>query len=466
MGLGILSAGACSNRGNEKASPPEKPNILFIAVDDLRPELGCFGNTIIRSPNIDRLASQSVMFRKAYCNVPVSGASRASLLTGTRPLSYRFLSFDTWADKDYPEAVSLPAWFRKNGYYSVGLSKVFHNMGDGREAWDEEWRPSAPGTWRNYATEQNLAIDADTKRGMPWECADVHDTLYYDGKTAQKAVKYIREFGRSGKPFFLAVGFLKPHLPFNAPEKYWNLYNPEEIGVAENPEPPAGAPRQAIHNWGELRNYFSIPEKGPLPDSVANRLRHGYYASVSYTDAQIGILLDELEASGLLENTIIVLWGDHGWNLGEHGLWCKHCNFNTSLNAPLIIKVPGLTKGDENESITEYIDIYPTLCELAGLPLPEHLEGASLLPRLKNPGKHETDYAVCKFNNGVTLVGENYFYTEWLNKNDSAMARMLYDHSTDPEENFNIAENSELQKKVNELSADLKIKRGAEFIKK
>lgn len=466
IGLGLVAATAWTNRGNEKTILPDKPNILFIAVDDLRPELGCFGNTIIRSPNIDRLASQSVLFRRAYCNVPVSGASRASLLTGTRPTSYRFLNFDTWADRDYPEAITLPAYFRKNGYYSVGLSKVFHNMGDGKDAWDEEWRPTAQGTWRNYAMTQNLTIDAESSRGMPFECADVSDTVYYDGKTAQKAIRYIRKFGKTDKPFFLAVGFLKPHLPFNAPKKYWDLYDPAQIGTAENPDPPSDVPRQAIHNWSELRNYYSIPEKGPLSDSAANKLRHGYYACVSYTDAQIGLLLDELGAAGLAENTIVVLWGDHGWNLGEHGLWCKHCNFNTSLNAPLIIKVPGLTKGSESGSITEYIDIYPTLCELAGLALPEHLEGTSLLKRLKKPDIYEADNAVCKFNNGITLVGERYLYTEWFNKNDSVVARMLYDHSVDPGENFNIAETKGMQNQVNKLSVKLKKKRGVAFIKK
>lgn len=465
MGLGLLTA-SCANKGKVDTLLPEKPNILFIAVDDLRPELGCYGNTIIKSPNIDRLASKSVIFRRAYCNVPVSGASRASLLTGTRPTSYRFLSFETWADRDNPEAVTLPAHFRKNGYYSVGLSKIFHNMGDGKDAWDEEWRPSAPGTWRNYATTQNLLIDKETKRGMPYECADVSDTVYYDGKTAQKAINFIRNYSKSDKPFFLAVGFLKPHLPFNAPKKYWDLYDPAKIGIASNPDQPSDAPRQAIHNWGELRNYYSIPEKGPLSDSAANKLRHGYYASVSYTDAQIGLLLDALDAAGLSENTIVVLWGDHGWNLGEHGLWCKHCNFNTSLNAPLIIKVPGTTdKGAENGNITEFIDIYPTLCEVAGLPLPEHLEGSSLSERLRKPGKYEEDYAVSKFNNGVTLVGEKYFYTEWLNKNDSTVARMLYDHSVDPDENFNIAEREDMKVEVVELSNELNVKRGSSFIK-
>ncbi len=466
MGLGILTASSCNNQPKDKSSPALKtPNILFIAVDDLRPELGCYGNDIIKSPNIDRLASESVIFTRAYCNVPVSGASRASLLTGTRPTSYRFLNFESWAERDYPEAVTLPEHFRKNGYYTVTLSKVFHNQGDSRKGWDEEWRPSGAGTWRNYVEKDNLALDTLIKRGMPFEAADTPDTSYFDGKTTQKALGYLRKFKDSDKPFFLAVGFLKPHLPFNAPKKYWDLYDPAIIGVAQNPDPPVDAPRQAIHNWGELRNYYSIPEKGPLTDSAANKLRHGYYACVSYTDAQIGLLLDELEKSGMAENTIVVLWGDHGWNLGEHGLWCKHCNFNTSLNAPLIFRVPGLTNGKMNSSITEFIDIYPTLCELSGLSLPGHLEGQSLVGRIRKPEKTEEDFAVSKFNNGLTLIEDDLFYTEWINNTDSTIARMLYDHTSDPEENRNLAGNNRFSNIIPSLSERLRDKRGDSFYK-
>lgn len=442
-----------------------RPNILFIAVDDLRPELGCYGNRIIKSPNIDRLAAESVIFSRAYCNVPVSGASRASLLTGTRPTSYRFLNFEAWAERDYPEAITIPEHFRNNGYYTVTLSKVFHNEGDSHNGWDEEWRPSGEGTWRNYIEEDNLALDTLIKRGMPFEAADTHDTSYFDGKTAQKALGYLRKFKDSGESFFLAVGFLKPHLPFNAPKKYWDLYDPSDIGIAENPEPPLDAPRQAIHNWGELRNYYSIPEKGPLTDSAANKLRHGYYACVSYTDAQIGLLLDELEKSGMADNTIVVLWGDHGWNLGEHGLWCKHCNFNTSLNAPLMFRVPGLTRGKVNNSITEFIDIYPTLCELSGLSLPGHLEGQSLVSRLRRPGRTEKDFAVSKFNNGLTLIEDNLFYTEWISSTDSTVARMLYDHNNDPGENKNLSGSDSYSGLVPSLSARLREKRGKVFFK-
>jgi iduronate 2-sulfatase len=464
LGLGVLATSSCQNQNREKYIKGDKrPNILFIAVDDLRPELGCYSNTVISSPNIDRLAGESVIFNRAYCNVPVSGASRASLLTGTRPTNYRFLNFESRADADYPEAITLPEHFRQNGYYTISLSKVFHNQGDSKNAWDEEWRPSGAGTWRNYLMPENLKIDTLIKRGMPFEAADVPDSAYFDGKTTQRAIRSLRKFGKTGEPFFLAVGFLKPHLPFNAPKKYWDIYDAEDIGIASNPDPPKDAPRQAIHNWGELRQYYSIPESGSLSDSAANKLRHGYYACVSYTDAQIGLLLDELEKNGLAENTIIVLWGDHGWNLGEHGLWCKHCNFNTSLNAPLIVKVPGLTGGEKNNNITEFIDIYPTLCELSGLPLPGHLEGESLVKRLKNPEKAENDFAVSKFNNGLTLIENNYFYTEWLDKNDSTIASMLYDHTIDPDENSNLTGEQKYSKLVPGLAARLREKRGADF---
>lgn len=464
LGLSLITSTSC--RDNTGTSENNRPNILFIAVDDLRPELGCYGNRVVSSPNIDRLASEGVLFRRAYCNVPVSGASRASLLTGTRPTSYRFISYDTWAEKDNPEAITLPQYLKNNGYYTVALSKVFHHMYDSKNGWDEEWRPSGKGSWRNYIQDDNLKIDTLIKRGMPFECADVPDTEYFDGKTTQKALHFLRNSAGKEKPFFLAVGFLKPHLPFNAPEKYWDLYDPKEIGIAGNPNPPENAPRQAIHNWGELRQYYSIPETGPLTDSAASKLRHGYYACVSYTDAQIGMLLDELENTGLDKNTIVVLWGDHGWNLGEHGLWCKHCNFNTSLNAPLIFKVPGLTRGDKNNSITEFIDIYPTLCELTGLPLPEHLEGESLTGRLKDPEKEEDDYAVSKFITGLTLIEGEYFYTEFLDKNDSAVATMLYNHSLDPDENVNISYDNDKKELVRNLDRRLREKRGAHFLNK
>lgn len=467
MGSGlILNACNTKNANYEKPQEIPKPNVLFIAVDDLRPELGCYGNEVISSPGIDKLAKGGIVFTRAYCNVAVSGASRASLLTGTRPTDYRFLNFRSRADLDNAGAITLPQHYRENGYYTVSLGKIFHSQEDSRDAaWDEIWSHSpVNGSTRNYLLPENIERDSENQmRGMPYEMADVPDSAYFDGETALKAASYLREFEKAGQPFFLAVGFKKPHLPFNAPTKYWDLYDPDSIGLAPNPFPPENAPTEAFHPWAELRSYHSVPKEGPLSDEMALKLRHGYYASISYVDAQIGILLDELERTGLSENTVVVLWGDHGWNLGENALWGKHCNFNRSLNAPLIFRVPGITEGKKSNAITEFIDIYPTLCDLCGLEKPSHLDGESLVGRLKRPEKKENDFAVCKWNNGVTYIEANYFYTEWYDKNDRVITTMLYDHSTDPEENINLSVKPGYTKIIEKLSKKLRASRGNEF---
>ncbi len=212
------------------------------------------------------------------------------------------------------------------------------------------------------------------------------------------------------------------------------MYDPQTIGLTNNPDRAKNSPEAAYHNFGELRNYDGIPAFGPLPDSLALKLRHGYYAATSYTDAQIGLLLDALDSLGLAENTIVILWGDHGWNLGEHGLWCKHCNFNTSLQTPLIIRAPGKPSGVKSAALTEYVDIYPTLCELAGLPLPEHLDGSSFASLFEQPEQPVKEQIVSKYFDGVSLRTNRYLYTEWLNKEGETYARMLYDHQNDPDE--------------------------------
>jgi arylsulfatase A-like enzyme len=255
----------------------------------------------------------------------------------------------------------------------------------------------------------------------------------------------------SGEPFFLAVGFYKPHLPFNAPIKYWDLYDPEEIHLPENYFFPEDAPDAARFNWGELRNYHGIPKKGPVPDSNALKLIHGYYACVSYVDAQIGKVLDALEGLGLADNTIIVLWGDHGWFLGEHGFWSKHCNFKRAAHSPLIIKVPWKDSGKKSEALVEFVDIYPTLCELSGLSLPYHLQGESFVPLLDDPEQPWKE-AIFFRRSGETVITETHAYTEWINyETGEVWARMLYDHRIDPEENINVAELPENKKLVESL---------------
>ena len=287
---------------------------------------------------------------------------------------------------------------------------------------------------------QKLIAKDPEKRGPAFESADVPDNAYFDGMIADKGISDLGQLKDLDKPFFLALGFLKPHLPFNAPKKYWDMYEREEIDLADNPFRPKGAPDAALHNWGELRAYHGIPPEGPLPESIARTLVHGYYACVSYTDAQIGRVLAELEDLGLKDNTIVVLWGDHGWNLGEHGLWCKHCNFETSLHSPLIVRVPGAKAGARTNALTEYVDIYPSLCELCELPLPRHLHGKSFVPLLKDPNLPWKTAVFSRYYAGDSVKTDRYRYTQWRGRDGRVYARMLYDHSVDLVENVNISE--------------------------
>ncbi len=426
---------------------PDKtpPNILFIAVDDLRPELNCFGASHIISPNIDEVAGDGIIFRQAYCQVPVCGASRASLLTGIRPNVSRFIDYDTWADIDAPGIISLPAHFKANGYHTISNGKIFHHKTDKIDSWSvPPWVPAddivGKKYWRDYQKKENIEImERNDGAGPAYENADVDDNAYFDGKIAFRSIQDLKKLNDMGKPFFLAVGFYKPHLPFNAPKKYWELYDPEEIDLAGNPHAPENAPEASIHNFGELRAYHDIPPQGPLPDSMALKLIHGYYACVSYTDAQIGRVLRELEALDLEKNTIVIIWGDHGWNLGEHGLWCKHCNYETSLKAPVILKVPWETGGIKTDAMVEFIDIYPTLCDLAGLTIPAHVQGESLMKYYDNPMLKGKSYVFSRFIKGESVKDHDFRYTEWLDSTGTRYAEMLYDHKTDPDENINIS---------------------------
>ncbi len=436
----------------------DRPNVLFIAIDDLRPQLGCYGRSQMVTPNIDALASDGVLFERAYCQVPVCGASRASLLTGVRAERDRFVNYHTWADEDLPGARTLPQHFREHGYTTVSDGKVFHHLTDCAErSWSAEpWRPQPEdGDWRNYLLEENKPEPSSEGRGTPYECVDVPDAAYFDGQIAERAVRDMRRLAREGEPWFLAVGFLKPHLPFNAPKRYWDMYRRDDVNLADNPYPPDDAPEEAIHNWGELRAYLGIPAEGPLSEEMSRAMVHGYYAATSYTDAQVGLVLDELDRLGLAEGTVVVLWGDHGWQLGEHGLWCKHCNFNTSLNAPLIVRHAGVGRGTTRRELVEFVDIYPTLCELAGLSLPDHLHGASMVPLLGTGEAEWKTAAFSRFHAGDSVRTDRYLYTQWTDEEGSVTARMLYDHERDEAENWNLAGRPENAQLVEQLAARL-----------
>ncbi|MFD1316379.1 sulfatase [Namhaeicola litoreus] len=441
-----------------------KPNILFIAVDDLKPELNFYGATHIQSPNLDKLASESLVFERSYCNVPVCGASRASILTGLRPTRHRFLNAFTKKDEDAPDVNSLPMTFLKNGYTTISNGKIYHHGDDDKNAWNEIWHPETKGNY--YALKENSDLRTDDDRGPAFEVAEVADSVYSDGKIANKGIRDLRKLKKTGEPFFLALGFMKPHLPFNAPTKYWEMYDEKKITLPENYIQPETTPSRAFHKFGELRNYYGIPQGNePIDDELANKLIHGYYASVSYVDAQIGKVLTELDRLGLAENTIVVLWGDHGWNLGNHKLWCKHVTFESSLRTPLVVKIPNVTKGTKNNNIVEYIDVYPTLCELSGIEKPTHLEGLSLLPLFE--GKSiDKNYAVSKFKDAVTLIKGSMFYTEWINDKGEVSDRMLFDHTNDRLELNNLAEKPEYRESVYELSNDLRTKWGEDFLKR
>jgi len=495
---GVLNAEDPSPKSSSTPTPShqdrQRPNVLFIVVDDLRPELGCYGKTYIKSPNIDRIAAQGMVFDNAYVQEAVCSPTRSSLLTGTRPDTTKVWDLKTHFRKALPDVVTLPQNFKNNGYFVQGMGKVFHGGFNDPQSWSVPWvNPKA----QVYALPENLELnnhkpagepDGDgaskqavvgekepyaageiapqrlNTRGPAFECADVPDNYYTDGKVTDLAIKALQEAAEKKEPFFLAVGFVKPHLPFVAPKKYWDLYDPGTIQLAPNPFKPKDAPDYAILPGDELRLYHGIP-RGHLPDDLARQLKHAYYASVSYTDAQVGKLLDELKSLHLEKDTIVILWGDHGWKLGEHDAWAKHSNVENDVNAPLIVSVPGMSnQGSHSPALVEFVDVYPSLSELAGIPLPPHLEGSSFKPLLDNPARPWKTAAFSQYprsheaTHGPDLMGysmrtDHHRFTVWVNQEDHSKidAVELYDHRTDPQENVNVAKdpaNAELVKKL------------------
>jgi arylsulfatase A-like enzyme len=466
------------------ADPPRRPNVLMIAVDDLRPDLGCYGHGEAKTPHIDALAGRGMVFRRAYCQQAVCSPSRTSLLTGLRPDSTKVYDLQTHFRTTIPDVVTLPQHFKQSGYYTVGMGKIYHGGLDDPKSWSE---PHKNGTAPGYVLRENQeriaagrsqAKAAGKKgkalnragRGAAFEAADVPDNAYHDGSLADMAVAKLRELNggelkAKDQPFFLAVGFLKPHLPFNAPKKYFDLYDPAKLKLAANPHRPKDAPPFAITDFGELRNYYGIPNEGPVDEALARQLLHAYRAATSYTDANIGRVLAELDRLGLRDNTVVVLWGDHGWKLGEHAGWCKHTCVENDTRSTLIVAAPG-TKGigQPSDRLVEFVDIYPTLCELAGLPLPAHLQGTSFRPLLAEPSRAWKSAAFSQYprsHEGKQLMGyamrtDRYRYVEWRGRQSGdIVAQELYDHDTDPSENENIAVRAANKDLLAKLSAQL-----------
>jgi len=443
-----------------------RPNVLFIAVDDLRPQLNCYGRTMMQTPHIDQLAARGVLFERAYCMVPTCGASRAALMTSVRPTPDRFRNYLTWAEKDAPDAVPINSHFRRNEYTTISLGKVFHHRADCVEGWSEPpWRSKKSSYQKMEQFRKDVAAHRrqypgkSRHRGAPFEAAPAPDADYPDADCATRATEYLERFAKEpSQPFFLAVGFLKPHLPFNAPQQYWDLYEHEAIQLPDNYHAPRDAPKAALHNSGELRAYAGIHPNRPVDEATARNLIHGYYACVSFIDAQVGRLMDSLDELGLAENTVVVLWGDHGWQLGEHGMWNKHSCFETSMHAPLIVVAPqstGARRGSRVSALTEFIDIYPSLCELCDLPIPAHVQGTSFVGLLRDPEAEWKEFAVGRFQSGDTIRSATHRYSEYSSRSGSVTDRMLYDHTLDPAENINIAGDASAGDTIRQLSNSL-----------
>jgi iduronate 2-sulfatase len=468
--LAVLTAiFALADAGASRSSAAERPNVLLILVDDLKPALGCYGDPTAITPSIDRLAARGMRFELAYCNQAVCAPSRFTLMLGSHSTSTGLYGLGSQLRKIVPDAVTLPQHFDRHGYRTESLGKVFH-IGHGNQGDPDSFQvphfhdkvieyadPASTDGGKltreeAYFTNQKLSEIGSLPRGAAFESPDVADDAYADGRVAAETVKRLaaakerRE--KDGTQFFIAAGFARPHLPFSAPRKYWDLYDPEKLPLSFVEGPPAGAPRVANKTNGELANYKPVPESGVADAMLARQLIHGYYASVSYVDAQIGRVLDELDRLGLAESTLVVLWGDHGFHLGDHGLWTKHTNYEQANRIPLIVAAPDVAApGSATKQLAESVDIYPTLAELAGLPAPDGpqpIDGLSLVPVLRDPAARVRDHAYHTYPKGKlgrAIRTERYRLVEWneMGRPPEAAELELYDYQADPLETKNVA---------------------------
>ena len=486
-------------------SESSKPNVLFISIDDLRPTLGAYGDSLATTPNIDYLASEGMTFRQTFSQCAVCAPSRASLMTGLRPDSTRVWHLGDKFREINPQTVTMPQYFSKFGYHTVNLGKIFHNYMPDSISWDEpDLRPARylQDDWlgrdgETFYISEEVAKSQIVKRdsllklrpvryadgwntGPAWEAADVHDTMYYDGALTALTKRKLTQLVKMDKPFFMGLGFFRPHLPFTAPKKYWDLYDPNVIPVASNPEIPEGAPLLSMNSMYELRHYDGFGHIGhPTSDFTMNKdtakiLKHGYYASVSYVDALLGDLISHLKTLNIYENTIIVVWGDHGWKLGDHNSWGKMTNYNIDLQVPLIIKHPNQqSKGVQTFELTELVDMFPTICELANIPIPDYMQGNSLVPLLEAPTRPWKKAAFSQFHRrprvsadggrymGYSMNTREHHYIEWYHWNHDVglkgefVSSELFDRVNDPHEKVNIAIDLENEKLIENLSKQL-----------
>jgi len=504
----ILTVGCIEKEKTKIITLPkesEKPfNVLFISIDDLGPNLGAYDNKHIVSPNLDEFARNGMTFRRTYCQAAVCAPSRASLMTGLRPDSNHVWHLGDKFRELNPEVVTMPQHFHKHGYHTVCIGKIFHNYMPDSISWDEpdlrpsqylrpEWLKRDGETFYvNGETQRKQKIRRDElvklrpdyyadgwNNGPAWEWEDVHDTMYYDGAQAELAKRTLTRLADKENPFFLALGFFRPHLPFAVPKKYWDLYNRDSLPLASNPFLPAQSPVMSMNSMYELRGYDGFkklkhPSINVMNEDTARILKHGYYASVSYVDAQMGKVIQHLKDLDIYKNTIIIVWGDHGWKLGEHNGWCKQTNYNVDIHVPMLICSPNQqNQGQKTFELTELIDMYPSLCELAGIEIPSYMQGESFVPLIKDPTKEWKSAAFSQFHRrpkvtpdglrymGYSIQTKKYHYIEWYiwdhvnNVKGEYVTSELYDNDEDPEENVNVASQKKYNQIVDELSLQL-----------
>lgn len=477
VALAVASTPSCSAE--------ERPlNVLWVMADDLRPQLGCYGDPIVKTPRIDRFADTAVRFDRAYVQCAICSPSRNSMLSGLRPNSTGLRGFGVRVREVLPEIVTLPQHFKEHGWESRAFGKIFHIYAEsmlGSEDDPESWSaplqlPDVP-VWgpeqnalRNRLIEQARAEGKefhhphDWPRAGTWDDSDVADDEMQDGRTAAFAEDFLRSRAAKEKPFFLAVGFLRPHLPFNAPRRYWDLYDPASLPLPEFRTLPKGAPNWAV-NRGLVANYYGMPSADEVDDNFYRRYLQAYLACISYVDACFARLLDALEESGEADRTIVVFMGDHGYQMGEYGSWGhKHSNFEISTRTPLLVRAPGCEgAGKNSRALVEFLDLYPTLCELANLPQPEHLEGKSFAHLLDDPDASHRKAACSEMPRrkylGRSMRTNDFRYTEWRDGQGDLVARELYDHRHDDEtgllETSNLAEDPKFAPAMENLSQQL-----------
>ncbi|WP_298551336.1 sulfatase [uncultured Algibacter sp.] len=412
----------------------KQPNVLIFLVDDLRNELGCYGNNIVKSPNIDTLAENGILFNKAYCQQAICAPSRMSILTGLRPETIGIYDIFTPMRKLRKDIVSMPQFFKANNYKTVSIGKVYHHSRDDKDVWDIYHAKEA----NTYVKAESMNLikrlkkEGKKAKGPAFEKIDIEDEAYKDGRAANNAIKALKQL--KDDKFLMVVGLSKPHLPFNAPKKYWDIYDKNSFKVPSRNK-PEGMFRLSLSKWGELKNYSNIPDEGDLNDNLTKELINGYYACVSYIDAQIGKIVNTLNTLDLRKNTLIIFMSDHGYKLGEYGAWCKHSNMEIDTRVPLIINYGTKTKKMKSDALVENIDILPTIAEACGLNI-HKVDGRSLLPLIDNPNKAWNQAAYSLFPRGkkymgCTVTNGKFRYTEWRDsKTKKVLSTELFNHET------------------------------------